>query len=410
MKLTVAAFLLAAPAVAARRSHGKIHRGTKAVRPNQRMMRNAKHVGGPKIRQLDQNNQNNQNQEERDNTWMWEYSIQFTSCHSATTLRQEGGGDDMGPLIANNSIEFSLCPTSGGNNCAKYIAPMMDFLNAYTEAQMAEEEYECEIARETCEYQWEMQQNQNQNGNNNNNNNGQDNEEYYYNECVTAAGKDYCVEYEGQEDFEIQQYLECAEFDGNNDGYTSYFIGPYCANGGKEVRLGMFMDGGCAVPATDGLAAYSKYSYGRSLPYSTESLVSPYKSISCQQVDEDANNYNNNNGDNNNNNNNYNYNQDVQINEFCEEMIELSAACEKGLKKESSYYWSANNMGCDYIQNTLPLLDAATFNASGGSKTAKAFAWIFGLTTVGLGGYVFFLHKNKDRKVDLSAQGDSTQA
>jgi hypothetical protein len=402
MKLTVAAFLLAAPAVAARRPNGKIHRGTKAVRPNQRMMRNAKHISGPKIRQLDQNNQNQQQQEERDNTWMWEYSIQFTSCHSATTLRQEGGGQDEGPLIANNSIEFSLCPTKGGSNCATYLAPMMDFLNAYTEAQMEEEEYECEIARETCEYQWQMQQNQN----GNQNNNGQNNEQYYYNECVTAAGKDYCVEYEGQEDFEVQRYLECAEFEGNGD-YVNYFIGPYCANGGTEVRLGMFQDGGCAVPATDGLATYSKYSYGRELPYSKESLVSPYKTISCQQVDQDANNQNNNNG----NNNNYNYNQDIQINEFCEEMIQLSAACEKGLNKESSYYWSANNMGCDYIQKTLPLLDAATFSASGGSSgAAKAFAWIFALTTVGLGGYVFYLHKNKDRKVDLSAQGDSTSA
>ena len=60
MKLTVAAFLLAAPAVAARRPNGKIHRGTKAVRPNRRMMRNAKHISGPKIRQLDDNNQNQQ--------------------------------------------------------------------------------------------------------------------------------------------------------------------------------------------------------------------------------------------------------------------------------------------------------------------------------------------------------------
>ena len=37
---------------------------------------------------------------------------------------------------------------------------MMDFLNAYTEAQMEEEEYECEVAREQCEYEAQMNQNQ----------------------------------------------------------------------------------------------------------------------------------------------------------------------------------------------------------------------------------------------------------
>ena len=401
MKLTVAAFLLAVPAVAGRRSHGKIHRGTKAVRPTKRMMRNAKHIGGHKIRHLEDANQNqNQQQEERDITWMHEYSIQFDSCHSATTVRQEGGGDEFGALIANNSIEFTLCPTSGGKGCARYLAPMMDFLNAYTEAQMEEEEYECEVAREQCEYEAQMNQNQNQN------NNGNYNEQYYMNECFQAMGKNYCMEYEGQEEFEVQRYLECAEFEGNNE-YVNYFIGPYCAKNGKEVRLGMFQDGGCAVPASNGLETFSKYSYGRSLPSSDESIVSPYKTISCKQVDQNANNNQNNNNGNNNNNN--NWNQDIEINQFCEEIYELSAKCEKGLNKESNYYWSPDNEACSYIEKTLPAMDAATFGAGSGSA-AKAFAWIFALTTVGLGGYVFYLHKNKDRKVDLSSQGDAAQA
>mmetsp|Transcript_13293 Transcript_13293/g.28864 ORF Transcript_13293/g.28864 Transcript_13293/m.28864 type:complete len:409 (-) Transcript_13293:297-1523(-) len=408
MKLTVAAFLLALPVVAARRPRGKISRGNK-VRPTKNMMRNAKHVGGAKLRHLeDENNNNNQDEQERDITWMYQYSLAFDSCHTATTIRQEGQGDaEFGNLLAVNSIQFNLCPTSGSGGCATYLAPMMDFLDAYTEAQMEEEEYQCEIAREQCEYQYEMQQNQN--GNNNNGNN----EQYYMNECYQAMGLDYCMEYEGQEEFEIQQYLECAEWEGNNE-YSNYFIGPYCADSGASIYLGMFQDGGCAIPAKNGLEMFSKYAYGRELPYSTESLVDPYKKISCQQVDQDAQNYNYNNGDNNNQNNNqnYNYNQDVEINQLCEQMYELSARCEKGLDKESNYYWSPDNEACDYIANTLPSLDAAAFSGSTGSSssTAKIFAWIFGLSTVALGGYVFYLHKNKDRKVDLSSQGDAAQA
>ena len=407
MKLTVAAFLLAVPAVAGRRSHGKLHRGTKAVRPTKGLMRNAKHIGGHKIRHLDQNggDGNNYNyDEEQDITWMYQYEIRFESCHTAFTIPE----NDFGGLVANDSIEFTICPSNGGKNCGRYLARMNDFLDMYTESQMEAQEYQCEMAREKCEYEIEYQ---NQNGQNQNQNYDED---YYMNECYKAMGKDYCVEYENDE-FELQEYLECREWEGNQGNMNMYFIGPYCANNGKEVRLGMFSDEGCAVRAQNGLQTYATYSYGRSLPYSDESIVSNDLAISCKQVDQNQQQYNYDEGNNGNNNNNYDgWNQDMDINQFCEELYWKSAKCEKGLNKASSYNWSPDNKACTYMENVLPGIDssfAAVFgNSYNSGKAAKAFAWIFAITTAALGGYVFYLHKNKERKVDLSSQGDASQA
>jgi len=225
-------------------------------------------------------------------------------------------------------------------------------------------------------------------------------ENCYYddeNQCYEEAGLDYCIEYEGQEEFEVQRYLECEQWENNEN----YFIGPYCGDSGNGIFLGMFQDGGCAVPYEEGLSMFSQYNYGRDLPFSTESIVQD-DCISCKQVDQDA---NNNNGDNDNNNN-----QDVEILEMCEELYELSAKCEEAIDKESTYYWSPDNQACDYLHNQLPALDYAAF--SGGTpsnKAAVALAWIFGITTVGLCGYLFFLHNKGERKVDLSTQ-DATVA
>ena len=125
MKLTVAAFLLAVPAVAGRRSHGKLHRGTKAVRPTKGMMRNAKHIGGHKIRHLDQDGDGyDYNYDEQDITWMFQYEVRFEKCHTSFTIHE----DEFGGLRADDQIEFTLCPSKGGKNCGLYLAPMADFL------------------------------------------------------------------------------------------------------------------------------------------------------------------------------------------------------------------------------------------------------------------------------------------
>lgn len=110
---------------------------------------------------------------------------------------------------------------------------------------------------------------------------------------------------------------------------------------------------------------------------------------------------NNNNG-NNNNNNNYGY-----VSEFCSELYEGAARCEKNVKG-TNY---KDTSSCDLIHHVVPRLNGA-FNAINARPTAKVFAWIFGIAIVGMAWYIYRLHKLLDRptSIDLSRFMGGTSA
>lgn len=143
-------------------------------------------------RHLDQN--------ERENTFLYKYAIKYVSCSSLIQVREEGGGDDEGILYAQNLIKFSLCPedtcsatTSTCTGGGEYVVNMLEFLDAYTEAKLEEKEMACENIRENCYC-----------------NNNYNDDEACEKQCYVEAGMEDCIEYDGQEEFEIQRYLECA--------------------------------------------------------------------------------------------------------------------------------------------------------------------------------------------------------
>jgi len=289
----------------------------------------------------------------------------------------------------------------------------MDFIDAYTEMKMEEKERQCEYVRENCYCD-----------------NAND-DEVCENQCYAEKGMDYCIEYEGEEEFEIQRYLECAELEGadgnnNNNGnynygnndnngvdmYRQYYVGPSCsASDGMSINMAVFMDAGCSTKAASG--TYEAFNYGRSLPFESESIIEKNECISCEKVDEDQNqnnqNGNNQNGNNQNGNNqNYNYNYDREVSELCEQSYEMAAKCEQNLSPSNYFY--PDTTGCTYINNILPRLEKATRKISGSSASAAsggastAFAVIFFLTSCVLGAYSFFLYRKIHRaKVNLSA-------
>uniref|UniRef100_A0A7S4JT59 Uncharacterized protein n=1 Tax=Odontella aurita TaxID=265563 RepID=A0A7S4JT59_9STRA len=336
-----------------------------------------------KARRLDQNN-------ERDQTWVAGYSIRYKSCHTVTTVPgEEGGGGEEMTLYNSNVVIFQLCQsdTCGTQNdkCeggAEYAIDMAQFLEAYMEAKMEKEEQMCENVRENCYCD-----------------NAND-DEVCENQCYADAGLDNCVEDENEEEFEVDRFLICDAMENNE----YMFIGPYCADG-SDIYLGVFDDAGCVNHAEDGVSTFEKYNY-RELPYARESLVGD-ECVSCEQVDEDAN-------DDNNNGNNNNNNGDVEILEMCERMYEQSAKCEANLEYSGySNYWYADNTACNYINNILPRLDKAfgvrSSSGSGSSGPAKGFAWFFGITTFALAGVSYWLYTKVQRtSVDLSAQGGTT--
>jgi len=328
----------------------------------------------------------NNNQEE-ENTWMTKFDLKFDSCYSMTQIGDAEGGndnDEESNLFMQHTVKLKLCPSdsciSGQSKCdgsAEYLVQMAEYVQSYVDFKTEEKEQACETVRENCYC-----------------NDNQD-DEACATQCYSEKGMDYCIEDENEVEFEIEEYLECSELENNNNNnnnnnnYVQYYVGPYCSSSGKAIHLGVFTDGGCVNRVDSSI--FSTNNYGMELPYSEESIVQP-DCISCKEVEE------NENDDNNNNNN---YYEEPNVAEICEQMYEESAKCEEDSGDLGPYY--KNNGACDYIKNTLPKL-AKVYGSGSSASPAVAFAWIFGISTLGLIGLVFYMFKNP-AKVALASQG-----
>jgi hypothetical protein len=340
---------------------------------------------------------------EVDSSWVANYSIKFAACHTLVQVADEA--NENGSLIYNkNLVTFYLCPeetcSSHQKDCGKYVVGMEEFVDAWTEAKLEAEEFACEMVRENCYCD-----------------NAND-DQVCENTCYSNAGLDYCIEYEGQEAFEVQRYLECREIENNNNNnnnqnyqyqdangnyyYNQAFVGPYCASDGKSIHLGVFYDEFCSVRGEDTI--YADMNYGNTLPFSSgdKSLVEG-TCVSCKEVDQNANN--------NNNNNNNNQQEEANIIQMCEEMYDMSGKCETNVVASSNYQY-LDTTGCDYINKVLPKLEqnsksVSSSSAGSGGTASVVLAWLFAFTTLALGVYAFLLFRKLRRsKVNLSEQGN----
>jgi hypothetical protein len=131
---------------------------------------------------------------ERDVSFITNYSIKYLGCSSLIQVGREGGNEDGGFLYNQNLVRFALCPSSSScSSCSgggEYVVSMNDFVDSYTEAKMTAEEYACEMARESCE------------------NAGTYDDD---SSCYTAAGMTECIENNDDkaDEFNLQEYLEC---------------------------------------------------------------------------------------------------------------------------------------------------------------------------------------------------------
>jgi hypothetical protein len=169
-----------------------------------------------------------------------------------------------------------------------------------------------------------------------------------------------------------------------DDAYGSvYYAGAYCASDKKSIYMGVFTDSTCTT-RTDSSKYASMNAYGYELPYTSKSLVAS-DCVSCLST-----------GDNNNNNNNgYGY---AEPSEMCTKSYQSAARCESHMDASNVPY--PDTSGCKFINKILPRLESASKSSGvyfGSSKTAKAFAWIFGITTVVFGAYSYFLYRKIKR-------------
>ena len=145
-----------------------------------------------KARRVENNNNNDQEAD-----WLAGYSIKYDSCSSLIQVREEGG-DEEGLLYTQNLVKFVICAGNASGSCdscgsgiAQYVVNMRDFVEAYSEMKTEQKEYACEMIAEYCYCD-----------------NAND-DEVCEAQCYTDAGMDECIQYEGQEEFEIAEYLEC---------------------------------------------------------------------------------------------------------------------------------------------------------------------------------------------------------
>mmetsp|Transcript_38056 Transcript_38056/g.82779 ORF Transcript_38056/g.82779 Transcript_38056/m.82779 type:complete len:419 (-) Transcript_38056:287-1543(-) len=368
--------------------------------------------------QNDNNNNQNQNQnEEIDFGWVADYSIKFQGCHHINQWNEEADGEDDPFIQTKRLVRFRLCPTetctyedAGGcdSGYGDYIIDMNIFLENYWQDKLEN----CEVyAENTCNCE------------------NANNQEYCEYDCLMDAGMEYCIEenpYEQDngdngdeyEEIEIEQAMECAQWDIDENAYynyqynnnnnnnanrrkleeeVQYFIGPYCSDQGGKIFLGVFTDEFCTNFADnqDGEGSshtefYYKMTGGHALPYSSESLVDMDCVSAKEYQEQDQNNDND--------------NQDAdEVKEAWEQVYAQAGKCESQL--DNAYLFYPNENACNYIEGIkIVRKDGIVVQgAAAKSKTAAIFIGIFAVSFVLLGAYVYYLKTKLDRaKINLS--------
>jgi len=320
--------------------------------------------------------------EEADYTFIANYDIKFQGCHHVSQWNAEVDDDNDVRIETKRLARFRLCPTGycsdeSGAGCKEgygdYIVDMNDYVNAFMQMKEEYEEQKCENYME-----------------NNCNCDDADDEDGCMNDCYYAANMSYCIRDEN--DLDVNEYLACAQYEppeayyGNRklaEEEAQYFLGPYCADQGGQIHMGLFADDTCTNFADElgygGASTFSTISNGASLPYSSQSKSLVDSSCwSCKQVDEDA--Y-------------YNAYAEVEVTEFCETAYMAAGRCETYLA------YGYNEAACTYLEGIKMTRRNGIIISGTGSKNkvAAAFIGIFAVSFVLLGSYVYYLKSKLDR-------------
>jgi len=329
---------------------------------------------------------------EQDFTWVSEYSLKYQGCHHVTQWNEEADEGEDVRLETKRLVRFRLCPTyscspSSGGGCSSgygdYIIDMNTFIEGYMENKEQVEQYQCEYTSQfTCDCE-----------------NSDDRETCEY-KCFYDNNMKYCIDQDmddnAQEDLQVADYMMCNNYEPPNnnnrrldENEVEYFLGPYCAESGGSIYLGMFTDDSCSLFADNngGRSTYLTIT-GQSLPYSSESLIGAdcFSCVEPQDVNQQ---------------NNQDQQDEDEIKEFCLELYQAAGKCENKLNINN---FEPNNNACTYMKgikitrsNGVIISGAANKN-----KVASAFIGIFAVSFVLLGAYVYYLKTKLDRaKINL---------
>lgn len=274
-----------------------------------RLLSSATRVDGKPNPHNTKNDPSSRSLEENDayNNHIAQYSIQFQGCHHIQQWNSEDYYDDDIRVLTKRLVRFRLVPyqtcevvpawagyleavknkVGRFDDFGEYIVDLNDFVYSYlialSQGKGSGEGSNCEDYGEACEDAC-----------------GEDADDDCLNECYGfySCNNDDAVDEEEededeQDEIDPMDYAQCAELedyepaeeddDGDDeedgdDDEKKYYYGPYCADHGAEIRMGLFSDDTCSTTAkcnggaTRGANCYYQNT-GQYLPYSKLSIV-----------------------------------------------------------------------------------------------------------------------------------------
>uniref|UniRef100_A0A7S3PA54 Uncharacterized protein n=1 Tax=Amphora coffeiformis TaxID=265554 RepID=A0A7S3PA54_9STRA len=314
-------------------------------------------------RRLDQNNN-------VDYSFVGNFKLKFQGCHHVQQWNDNVDEENDVKIKTKRLVRFRLCPADQCSDeklagCTSkygdYVVDMNTFVANYFEALQNQKESDCEYGREVCE-------------------NRCDNDEDCEEECYDELSMAYCLEDEDAQEngFQVNNYLECAEapFQSNN-GYA-YYIGPFCAQQGGQVQLGLFSDDTCTTHVEDGDDTFYE-NMGYQLPYGDDTLIS-LNCLDCGQTNE---------------------NGYTETSETCSNLYTFSGKCETRMSVDYP-----NESSCDYIEGIKIIREDGVIRTSSvrKSKAAAVAIGMFMTLSILMAGYVFYLRTKLSRaQINLAA-------
>ena len=300
-----------------------------------------------------------------DISWVAGYSLKFQGCHQIKQWNADADEDNDVRIVTKRLARFRLCPSSScsSDNAAgcnsgygDYILDLDTYLQAYYEAKKEIDEAECEnYLQNTCNCGDDGERRL-------------DEEDCEYN-CFTNAGMYQCID-DDEDGFNAEDYMACAQLDGGNDDANAYFVGPYCAEQGGAVFLGMFTDDSC----TESAKVTFKSVQGSSLPYENESIIGS-DCMSCAEMADG----------------NDDGNDEDGVSEQCEAIYYDAGKCETSLPSGTVY--EKNTNGCNYMEGIKIVRENGVIvrGSIKPSPAATAFIVIFAMLFAAMAFYVWYL-------------------
>jgi len=322
-------------------------------------------------------------------TWISGFSMKFQGCHHISQWNNNVDNAEDVRIETKRLIRFRLCPTSSctasnAAGCNKgygdYVIDMDTYLSYYVKSLEDYNDYLC--AAVTCDCS-----------------NADDQDTCYY-ECYNKKGLDVICGIKNpngnnKNNFKIEEYMNCGQYKFNrrrelaeSDALeildreladNKYYLGPYCAEQGGAVFLGLFTDDSCTTFADDAGGATTFYENSLTdLPYAKTSIIN-MECYDCLEASDYVEGNDANDAD--------------TVKETCENIYPIAGKCETLLSIANP-----NNVACNYMEGIKITRKDGTIQASkSANTTASVFIGLFVVSFLLLAAYVYYLKTKLDR-------------